>query len=174
MAPSPSQLLAVGLGLRSSLAFPGPTHLAPEIHFVPSHLSDEGGWHDVAGASTHNGVHHVFMGQGWNHHVSSDLVSWSLSGPGPQAVIETYGGMWSYSDPCSGFITKDPEDSNRVCAGFRQCGSEEGNGPNPWDALVDGANTRLLVQFLRDDKSFGLDQNQTAALSSAVQGREWT
>ena len=59
-------------------SFPGAAHLHPTIHFTPKHVSMQGGWHDIAGAVTHNSVHHIFMGTGWNHHVSSDLVHWQL------------------------------------------------------------------------------------------------
>ena len=52
---------------------------------------------------------------------------------------ETYMGMDSNTDPCSGFITKDPDDRNRVCAGFRQCSSTKGVAgmPNPWDVPLE-------------------------------------
>ena len=109
----------------------------PTLHFFPS-WDDGPGWHDVAGAITHLGIHHVFQGQGWNHASSNDLVRWRAAPHGPFAVHETYAGMNSTSDPCSGFLTKDPADSNRVCAGFRQCGSDAGvQGGNPWDVPLE-------------------------------------
>ena len=39
--------------------FPGPELLHPKIHFTPSHVSEQGSWHDIAGAITHNGIHHI-------------------------------------------------------------------------------------------------------------------
>ena len=48
-----SSALAVG--------YPGEPHLHPTIHFAPSYVADVGGWHDVAGAITHNGLHHVYQ-----------------------------------------------------------------------------------------------------------------
>ena len=47
--------------------FPGPELLHPKIHFTPPYVSMSGGWHDIAGAITHNGVHHIYQGTGWNH-----------------------------------------------------------------------------------------------------------
>ena len=117
-----AHLLSVSL----VVAFPGEAFLHPTIHFTPSYVSDKGGWHDVAGAITHNGVHHIYQGTGWNHAQSVDLVHWKTGPHGPAAIHETYAGMDSTSDPCSGFITKDPLDNGRVCAGFRQCGSHKG------------------------------------------------
>ena len=38
------------------------------------------------------------------------------------------------------YITKDPLDNNKVCAGFRQCGSNKGVGGNsvhPWDVPLE-------------------------------------
>lgn len=38
----------------------------------------------------------------------------------------------------SGYITKDPLDNNRVCAGFRQCGSAKGvAGMANWDVPLE-------------------------------------
>lgn len=98
-----------------------------------------GGWHDIAGAITHNGVHHVYQGPGWNHANSTDLVHWQAGPHGPKSISETYAGMLSQDTPCSGFITKDPDDNNRVCAGFRQCSSTKGvDGlPHPWDVPLE-------------------------------------
>ena len=41
--------------------FPGAEWLHPRIHFTPTVVSLGGGWHDIAGAITHRGVHHVFQ-----------------------------------------------------------------------------------------------------------------
>ena len=119
--------------------YPGAEYLHPTIHFTPDYVSNVGGWHDVAGALTHKGVHHVFQGTGWNHAKSSDLVRWSMAPHGPKKIHETYKGMISYSDPCSGFLTKDPDDGGRVCAGFRQCGSNKGvvGMPHNWDVPLE-------------------------------------
>ena len=119
--------------------FPGDPHLAPLIHFAPDVVSTVGGWHDIAGAITHHGVHHIYQGTGWNHARSRDLVTWSVAPHGPAAIHETYAGMDSDTDPCSGFITKDPADGSRVCAGFRQCGSTNGVAglPHPWDVPLE-------------------------------------
>lgn len=76
------------------------------------------------------------MGTGWNHHLSDDLVHWRMGVHGPPALHETYAGMDSKSDPCSGFVTKD--DAGRVCAGFRQCGSDKGvAGGAAWDVPLE-------------------------------------
>ena len=121
----------------STVGYPGSSYLHPKIHFTPSVVSDQGGWHDIAGCITHKGVHHVYQGTGWNHALSTDLVHWQAGTHGPKAVHETYAGMVSYSDPCSGFITKDPETGD-VCAGFRQCGSSQGvAGGKPWDVPLE-------------------------------------
>ena len=117
-------LLAAGLAVAGAQHFPGDSHLHPRIHNTPDYVSTRGGWHDVAGALTHNNIHHVFQGEGWNHATSEDLVHWSAAPHGPAALHETYAGMDSTSDPCSGFVTKD--DQGMVCAGFRQCGSHKG------------------------------------------------
>ena len=120
----------------ATTAFPGPSNLAPAFHFAPDHVSAHGGWHDIAGAVTHRGTHHIFMGEGWNHHVSDDLVHWRMGVHGPPALHETYAGMDSNSDPCSGFVTKD--DDGSVCAGFRQCGSKKGvAGGADWDVPLE-------------------------------------
>ena len=91
----------------------------------------------MAGALTHNGVHHVFQGEGWNHAYSEDLVHWKTGNHGPVALHETYAGMDSNTDPCSGYLTKD-DTSGVVCAGFRQCGSHKGvAGMHPWDVPLE-------------------------------------
>ena len=141
--------------------FPGPELLHPKVHFTPPYVSKQGGWHDIAGAITHNGLHHIFQGTGWNHAFSGDLVHWQTGVHGPAAIHETYAGMDSTSDPCSGFITKDPLDSHRVCAGFRQCGSSKGvsGSANGWDVplelrcalndeLTAWANTTADIDYL--------------------------
>eukprot|EP00937_MAST-01D_sp_MAST-1D-sp2_P000575 g575.t1 len=147
-------------------SFPGPENLHPKIHFTPHYVSQQGGWHDVAGAITHNGVHHIYQGTGWNHAFSKDLVHWQTGVHGPAAIEETYAGMDSLSDPCSGFVTKDPLDTSmgqskgRVCAGFRQCGSRKGvDGGASWDVplelrcalndeLTAWANTTADIDYL--------------------------
>ena len=118
------------------LAYPGQAYLHPTIHFAPPVVSNHGGWHDVAGAITHNSVHHVFQGTGWNHATSVDLVHWKIAPHGPQAIQENYAGMDSFSTPCSGYVTKD--DEGFVCAGFRQCDSKKGvDGGKPWDVPLE-------------------------------------
>jgi len=63
-------------------------------------------------------------------------VHWQMGPHGPAAIHETYAGMDSLSDPCSGFITKD--DNGNICAGFRQCGSHKGvDGMAPWDVPLE-------------------------------------
>lgn len=121
------------------VGYPGPQHAIPTIHFIPTYVSDRGGWHDVAGAFTHKGVHHIWQGTGWNHAVSHDLVKWSTAPHGPKAVHETYKGMDSETDPCSGFVTLDKDGDGSVCAGFRQCGSKKGvdGFPHPWDVPLE-------------------------------------
>ncbi|KAL1498447.1 hypothetical protein AB1Y20_013772 [Prymnesium parvum] len=120
-----------------SFGFPGPPHLRPTIHYAPSFVSSRGGWHDIAAALTLGGVHHVFQGEGWNHAVSADLVHWRAAPHGPKAVRESYAGMASFSEPCSGFLTRDPRDGT-VCAGFRQCASTRGvAGGAPWDVPLE-------------------------------------
>ena len=120
-----------------ALAYPGPAHLQPTIHFARSEVADGGGWHDIAGAFTHKATHHIFQGMGWNHATSADLVSWAVAPHGPNKVRETYAGMDSLNDPCSGFVTMDEKDGS-VCAGFRQCSSYFGvAGGNPWDVPLE-------------------------------------
>ena len=80
---------------------------------------------------------------------------------GPAAIHETYAGMDSTGDPCSGFLTKDPLDDGRVCAGFRQCGSNKGvaGSAHGWDVplelrcalndeLSEWANTTADIDYL--------------------------
>ena len=120
--------------------FPGSPHLQPAIHFAPDYVALKRGWHDIAGAITHKGIHHIYQGTGWNHAASDDLVSWTVGKHGPPAIHETYMGMDSYSDPCSGFIVKDDSAPGppRICAGFRQCGSRRGvRGMHPWDVPLE-------------------------------------
>lgn len=127
---------------------------------MPTHVSEAGGWHDIAGAVTHNDVHHIFMGEGWNHHLSDDLVAWRMGVHGPPAIHESYAGMSSDSDPCSGFVTKDPEDGGRVCAGFRQCGSDHGvAGGNDWDVPLElrCALDDDLTQWANTTTEIGID-----------------
>ena len=59
LLPSVSVLALIQLGA----AFPGPAHLKPTVHFAPPVVSEQGGWHDVAGAITHNGIHHIYQGR---------------------------------------------------------------------------------------------------------------
>lgn len=117
--------------------YPGPLHLTPTLHFSPACVSSTLGWHDVAGAITHHGVHHIFQGVGWNHAFSRDLVNWHTGAHGPLAIKETYKGMASEDEPCSGFLTKD--DDGTVCAGFRQCSSTRGvaGSVHPWDVPLE-------------------------------------
>ena len=76
--------------------YPGADFLHPKIHQSPDclHL---GGWHDVAGALTFKGEHHVFQGcpasLGWSHSFSTDLVHWTDRGRGVHMLHETYEGM---------------------------------------------------------------------------------
>ena len=125
--------------------YPGNAWQHPKIHQSPDclHL---GGWHDVAGALTlpEKGEHHVFQGcptsQGWSHSFSKDLVHWEDRGRGVHTLHETYEGMDSNDEPCSGFVAVD--DEGTPCAGFRQCGSNKGTtGLNPraqkWDVPME-------------------------------------
>ena len=67
-----------------------------------------------------------------------DAAPGSVAAHGPEAVQESYAGMSSKTDPCSGFLAKDPLDGDRVCAGFRQCGSDAGvAGGNAWDVPLE-------------------------------------
>lgn len=125
------------------MPYPGNEWNHPKIHQSPDclHL---GGWHDMAGALTFKGVHHAFQGcpasQGWSHSSSTDLVHWTNHGRGVHTLHETYEGMDSNDEPCSGFATVD--DAGVPCAGFRQCGSTKGTtGLNPaakgWDVPME-------------------------------------
>ena len=58
-AVAASVVVATTLSSQPASAFPGPAMLKPGIHFVPTYVSDAGGWHDVAGAITEGGRHHV-------------------------------------------------------------------------------------------------------------------
>lgn len=122
-----------------STLFPGPRHLRPTIHFAPNYVSDQGGWHDIAGAMSIDGVHHVYQGWGWNHAISEDLVHWKTVAHGPSAIHETYAGMDSTSTPCSGFLFRDDmTEGAPVCAGFRQCWSRKGvSGHADWDVPLE-------------------------------------
>eukprot|EP00656_Telonema_subtile_P006023 TRINITY_DN12768_c0_g2_i1.p1 TRINITY_DN12768_c0_g2~~TRINITY_DN12768_c0_g2_i1.p1 ORF type:complete len:507 (+),score=67.93 TRINITY_DN12768_c0_g2_i1:174-1694(+) len=124
--------------------YPGSAWLHPKIHQSPDCLHLDG-WHDMAGALSFKGEHHVFQGCpasfGWSHSVSTDLVHWEDRGRGVHMIHETYQGMDSTScGPCSGFVTVD--DQGVPCAGFRQCGSDKGaTGLNPqaqaWDVPME-------------------------------------
>ena len=73
-------------------SYPGPSYVAPKIHHSPDCLHI-GGWHDVAGALTFKGTHHVFQGcpasSGWSHAASEDLVHWEDRGIHVKAIHET-------------------------------------------------------------------------------------
>ena len=113
-----------------------PDFLVPRVHFAPRAVSERGSWHDIAGALTHKGVHHVYQGEGWNHALSRDLVRWSAGPKGPDRLRETYAGMDSYDNPCSGYLAVD--DDGAVCAGFRQCTSRRGvAGGLSWDVPLE-------------------------------------
>ena len=58
------QLTLLQVTLVSVHAFPGAPHLKPAIHYAPPQISEHGGWHDIAGAITHKGVHHIYQGPG--------------------------------------------------------------------------------------------------------------
>jgi len=122
-----------------------------KLHHSPACLK-LGGWHDIAGALTHKGVHHVWQGcpakGAWSHAASTDLVHWEDRGLGPSAIQETYAGMQSNSCPCSGFVTLN--DEGVPCAGFRQCSSTHGTTAlnpqaNKWDVPLE-------VRCAQDDK----------------------
>ena len=121
--------VALTLLLAPVRAYPGDSHLAPLIHFAPDVVSTISGWHDIAGAITHNGVHHIYQGTGWNHAQSRDLVTWTVAPHGPAAIHETYAGMDSYTDPFSGFITKDPDDGG--CGPAPESSTPGGREPPP-------------------------------------------
>ena len=55
---------------------------------------------------------------------STDFVHWEDRGVDVLQRNETFGGMKSFTSPCSGFVTAD--EKGRVCAGFRQCSSSHG------------------------------------------------
>jgi hypothetical protein len=81
--------------------YPGDEWLHPKIHNSPNCLH-EGGWHDIAGALSHRGTHHVFQGcphsHGWHHAASTDLVHWEGRGIHLITLHETYAGMNSTSE----------------------------------------------------------------------------
>jgi len=123
--------------------YPGPNFTHPRIHQSPDCLHLDG-WHDIAGALTHKGLHHVFQGcpasGGWSHSTSVDLVHWTDRGRGLHQLNESYQGMHSYSPPCSGFVALDETDT--PCAGFRQCSSDTGTtalnpAAHPWDVPLE-------------------------------------
>ena len=114
--------------------YPGPPHAAPKIHHAPECLH-HGGWHDIAGALTFKGHHHVFQGcphgvpvgvtppsgswsgGGWSHARSEDFVTWKDEGIHLAAVRESFEGMASNNSPCSGFLTLQ---DGAPCAGYMQ------------------------------------------------------
>jgi len=119
----------------------GPSYTIPKIHYSPQCFWADG-WHDIAGAITHRGIHHVFAGcdtelGGWHHGASEDLVHFTELPGAPRRINETYKGMRSFLTPCSGFITID--DYGIPAAGFRQCGSSSGveGQPHPWDVPME-------------------------------------
>mmetsp|Transcript_73233 Transcript_73233/g.156902 ORF Transcript_73233/g.156902 Transcript_73233/m.156902 type:complete len:531 (-) Transcript_73233:48-1640(-) len=140
----PATLTVLALCATAAYAtYPGPAWIAPKIHHSPDCLHKPG-WHDVAGALTFKGTHHVFQGcpsdGGWSHAASQDLVHWEDRGIHVKAIHETYEGMDSTAVPCSGFVVVN--DQNVPCAGFRQCGSHKGTtGLNPeahaWDVPLE-------------------------------------
>ena len=101
------------------------------------------GWHDMAGALSYRGTHHVWQGcplapggGGWHHSASEDLVHWEDRGVDIKAMNETHAGMVSDSVPCSGFVTVD--DTGVPCAGFRQQTATHGvDGGKPWDVPLE-------------------------------------
>ena len=94
--------------------YPGPAHMHPRLHYAP--LNQSAG--DIAGALSHDGLHHVWQltgedfggGAGWHHRVSSDLTHWRAA---------------SESDPIgpndwpSGFAIADEETGGHICVGIR-------------------------------------------------------
>ena len=109
------------------------------------------GWHDMAGALTHKGVHHTFQGcpasGGWSHSSSTDLVHWTDHGRGVHVLNETFMGMSSNSEPCAGFVTVD--DNGTVCAGFRQCGS--GHGTTGWNPKAQPQDVPMELRCAKDE-----------------------
>ena len=120
--------------------YPGPAYTHPKVHNSPNCLHNHG-WHDMAGALTIGGQHHVFQGcpdgpgagawgdhpadhdtGGWHHSVTTDHVHFTQVGiaPGLSALNETYEGIDAFETPCSGFVVHDAE-ARQVCAGFREC-----------------------------------------------------
>jgi hypothetical protein len=148
----------------SPVAYPGPEYLAPVIHHSPDCLHIAG-WHDIAGSISHKDpsgklLHHVFQGcpgsGGWSHAMSSDFVFWLDLGVDVVKRNETAFGMLSTKPPCSGFVSVG--DDGRVCAGFRQCGSDHGAtelnpAANAWDVPLEYrcATDTALTKFGDDE-----------------------
>eukprot|EP01052_Picozoa_sp_SAG31_P015328 SAG31_NODE_982_length_10556_cov_18.203883_8_plen_586_part_00 len=137
-----------------------PTCMACCRHHKP-HCCD--GWHDITGALTVGGRHHVFQGcpdaGGWHHAESTDLVHWRNRGVKVRARKEAFEGFSSDDAPCSGFATVDEQ--GRVCVGFRQCSSKTGlKGLNPhaqpWDAPLElrCTNDSELTSFEEEEWMF--------------------
>ena len=94
---------------------PGPVWMRPRLHYAP--LNKSAG--DIAGALSHNGLHHVWQltgerlgaGAGWHHRVSADLVHWRTASDGQPVGPD---------DWPSGFAIADSEQTGgRICAGMR-------------------------------------------------------
>jgi len=125
----------------NTMPWPEADWKAPRIHYAPQCLNGPS-WHDVAGALTYDGLHHVFQGcvtylGGWHHAVSTDMVHWEEKPGAPRRIQESWYGMESFDTPCSGYVTLD--DEGIPCAGFRQCGSAVGvtGGTGAWDAPME-------------------------------------
>ena len=123
--------------------YPNEAWRVPRVHHSPACLHTNG-WHDMAAALTHKGVHHTWQGcpssGGWSHAVSSDFVHWEDLGIDVKTLNETYAGMESVESPCSGFVALN--DEGVPCAGFRQCASTHGiTDHNPdaqdWDVPLE-------------------------------------
>ena len=86
------EVLATAPGAMAALILGAWAAMAPlKLHHSPECLK-LGGWHDIAGALTHKGVHHVWQGcpakGAWSHAASTDLVHWEDRGLGPSAIQE--------------------------------------------------------------------------------------
>ena len=101
---------------------------SPHVHLTPADYRRVG-WHDIAGAHQHplTKAYHLFVGPGWGHAYSSNLVDWTLGpdlhGMGGSGTLIYYDHQRNLSVAVTGTVSQFTNESPDLTAPFTSCGA---------------------------------------------------